>query len=355
MIAWAKRQLGGQGAVVVLTFHRVLPDDSYAKTLSPAGMVVRERTFEESLRFLARRYQLLNLAQGGPQWSNGSRKLRVAVTFDDGWIDNGRVAFPIARKHGVPLTIFVCTGSLGQELPFWPEQVAALWRAAERAGITGKLAELLSGLTPGRQAECGQLAADAIELLKQFALQGQHSAVSVIELLKQFSAHQRAQAIAQMAEIVGAATRADGAVDATMSWPELDRLAQNGVTFGSHTHSHQILTRVAPPDACRELAESKHVLEQRLGKECAIFSYPNGDWSREVRDLVARAGYKLAFLNEDGVWTSQSDPWLIPRVNLWEGSLTGPSGRFSRMASEYSIFWKAYRAPRPEAARKDAR
>jgi peptidoglycan/xylan/chitin deacetylase (PgdA/CDA1 family) len=95
-----------------------------------------------------------------------------------------------------------------------------------------------------------------------------------------------------------------------------------------------------------ELAESKRAIEERLGSPCLHFAYPNGSWSAPVREQVVQQGYSQAFVNSPGVWTAETDPWLIPRVNLWEGSLLGITGKFSPVVFQYTAFWRSYRATR---------
>jgi peptidoglycan/xylan/chitin deacetylase (PgdA/CDA1 family) len=120
-------------------------------------------------------------------------------------------------------------------------------------------------------------------------------------------------------------------------------MASAGIAFGSHTNTHPILTGIPPTDVVHELKDSKKAIEAEL-HSCPWFAYPNGDWSPAVRALVAQSGYQAAFANSPGIWEANRNRLSIPRINLWEGSLAGFSGRFSRIALEYAIFWKAYRA-----------
>ncbi len=43
----------------------------------------------------------------------------VAITFDDGYADNLYDALPLLEKHGLPATVFVCTGPVTQGAEFW--------------------------------------------------------------------------------------------------------------------------------------------------------------------------------------------------------------------------------------------
>jgi peptidoglycan/xylan/chitin deacetylase (PgdA/CDA1 family) len=173
---------------------------------------------------------------------------------------------------------------------------------------------------------------------------------TLVNSLKSRSTEELEELLGHVAEAAQSRRIPDGP-DHTMTWNEIEHLAEKGVTFGSHTHTHTILTRVSLPEAQRELEVSKGEIQTRLGRPCSIFAYPNGDWSIRLRDVVRSAGYQLAFANSPGIWTQDSDPLSIPRVNIWEGSLVGPWGGFSSVAFEYSTFWKAWRSRKLAAIR----
>jgi peptidoglycan/xylan/chitin deacetylase (PgdA/CDA1 family) len=330
---WAKLRLARRGGIIVLTFHRVLPENQFARSDSPHGMVVREQTFESLARHAASHYQ--NLRLGDSEGASANGKPRLAFTFDDGWLDNACTAFPIAKKYNIPLAIFICSGLVGKQLPFWPERFMALWRAAEFSGKSSReIFTLLAEARGGRMAvhANGRAQVDwALDTLKQMPKEGRERVLQKIEKL-----------IAPM----GLAAAKD-CPDATMSWNDIAALAKSGVIFGSHSESHQILPNIPAEEVQHEVSESKRAIAEQLKKECRFFSYPNGDSSSSVRELVAQAGYELAFLNQPGIWTKDTDPYSIPRMNVWEGKLVGPSGAFSGVAFEYTVLWKAYRAGKP--------
>jgi hypothetical protein len=164
--------------------------------------------------------------------------------------------------------------------------------------------------------------------------------------LKELPAHERERALQEFTAILSPLlpSPVTEATDATMTWEDMREFAQRGGQIGSHTTHHQILTTVPSSEVQSELADAKREIEERLGRKCNLFAYPNGSWSQEVREIVIREGHSLAFVNHVGLWTPETDPWLIPRVNLWEDALLGPSGRFSFIVFQYVVFWRSYLA-----------
>ena len=312
----AKRWVRRRG-MIVLTFHRVLEDDGLRQTASLAGMIVRRSTFADFLKYAAATCEFADLVQE-PNWTPGSR-LKLSLTFDDGWSDNASVAFPLASASQAPMLIFIVPERMGSALPFWPERAAALLEHTFR--------------TVGRSLE-----ASYIE--------------QTIESLKGLPASERDQRLEQLAAEHSVPESAPD-VDRTMTWEQARQLAQLGVRFGSHTSTHEILTAVPLDQAEQEICGSRGRIEHELDKACELFSYPNGDCSSEVRKLVENAEYKLAFLNQaPGVWTRDCDPYQIPRVNVCEFHLVNASGNFSPLMFDYAVVWNAAKGLMRESWRK---
>jgi peptidoglycan/xylan/chitin deacetylase (PgdA/CDA1 family) len=329
LILWAKRRIAAAGGIIVLTFHRVLNDQDVARSNSPPGMIVRRSTFEGLLRFVSTESEAVPLTAPVSCQHRRARP-RVAITFDDGWVDTGEIAFPLAEQSKVPITVFVCPGLMGLRTPFWPERFVKLWRAASQDSQLGKKFRdicLEAGVQRADRIGAGQIE----ELLNQIKLLSAEDCGNLLQNLRGLDEMRLSSA-------------SDGEIDITMSWAQVGRIAGLGAQIGSHTQTHQILPKLTRSAVKAEVTDSKRIIEYELRHACHFFAFPNGTWSKQSRDIVETQGYSRAFINRPGAWYERTDPLLVPRVNIWEGSLVGPSGRFSPIVFQYSAFWRAYRA-----------
>jgi peptidoglycan/xylan/chitin deacetylase (PgdA/CDA1 family) len=101
-----------------------------------------------------------------------------------------------------------------------------------------------------------------------------------------------------------------------MTLAQIREARQAGIEFGSHTLDHVDLTAVPAEEARRQIVDSRSLLEDRLSASVESFCYPYGRKTKEVRDIVERAGYRLACSTEKGVNTQDSDPFALRRVNV---------------------------------------
>ncbi|MFM8332896.1 MAG: polysaccharide deacetylase family protein [Candidatus Methylumidiphilus sp.] len=121
----------------------------------------------------------------------------------------------------------------------------------------------------------------------------------------------------------------DGGGDAPLlSAARLRELRQSKVEIGSHSVSHPRLSRLPPAQVWREVADSKAELEAALGEAVAFFAYPYGDYSPDVRDAVAKAGYQAALTCSRGAANTAANAFEIPRKAIAYGD------------DLFGVFWK---------------
>ncbi len=102
----------GRQRIVVLLYHRV--NDELKDSVT-----VGIEQFDQQMSWLAEHYSLVGLDEAvhGHVDRHHHGPL-VAVTFDDGYLDNYENAVPIMSKYHIPATFFVSTGMIGTKRPF---------------------------------------------------------------------------------------------------------------------------------------------------------------------------------------------------------------------------------------------
>ncbi len=82
---------------------------------------------------------------------------------------------------------------------------------------------------------------------------------------------------------------------------QIKEIASYGIEIGSHTISHPDLTTISPAKAQSEIANSKSILENIIGKPVISFCHPSGKYNDAVIKLVQDAGYKYATTTNPGM------------------------------------------------------
>lgn len=110
-----------------------------------------------------------------------------------------------------------------------------------------------------------------------------------------------------------------------------DMVESGRVEIGSHTMHHLNLTTLTPAEAQREIEGSKHDVEDLTGQPCTCFAYPFGRYNIEHREILSRAGYRLAVTTKKQVlpWR-HTDPLQIPRLSI---NGAAAENQFRRMLS----------------------
>ena len=93
-------------------------------------------------------------------------------------------------------------------------------------------------------------------------------------------------------------------------------LALAGCDIGAHSMTHPELDCLDRGRAAEEIRQSKDVLEQLVGGPVESFAYPHGYHDREIKRLVAEAGYGSAAAVRNALSPTDDDPYALARVTI---------------------------------------
>lgn len=268
-------------ALTILAYHRVMPTDALsAYPFDPELISATPAQFESQMAYVRRYASPVSLDQIRAHL-DGEANLpprAVAVTFDDGFGDTYRYAFPILKRHAIPATVFVATGYVDSGEPFWFELAAYLVHRVDPFDL-----EVGAG---GVRLPSGPSLPERARSLRQLH-----------KVLKRLPNAQRLSLLSDWARRF-APQIAYGALDVgrPMSWAQVREMAAAGIAFGSHSVTHPNLTQLADPDLDWELGESKRALEEKLQREVRTLAYPIGNrdsFDARVIEATRRAGFTL--------------------------------------------------------------
>ncbi|MBJ6727311.1 polysaccharide deacetylase family protein [Geomesophilobacter sediminis] len=282
--------------VLVLLYHRVttLPED-------PELLAVTPENFRAHLGYLAEHFPIVRFEE---DWDAVS-KPAVCITFDDGYADNLLEALPILDEFQVPATFFVSTGPIATTGGFWWDELHRI--LVEHRELPGELTlpGVGKGFWPTRTAaERERLYGELVPYLVA-APTGHREEI-------------RTEIRRWSATVPGCDDR-----HRPLTVEELRRFAANRlVTIGAHTVTHSRLSALSEPAQREEILASKRQLEQWLGGEVSVFSYPYGRRCHYNRDSIAlcrEAGFRKVASNFPGQAHRWTDPYQVPRhlVRNW--------------------------------------
>lgn len=320
---WVRRAVGRlESTGVVLMYHRIGEAAS-----DPWGLCVSPKNFAEHLEVL--RGQVHPLRVQGLTEAVRSRHLprkALAITFDDGYVDNLLYARPALEKEDIPATVFVATGYIGGTREYW-------WDDLERILLQpGQLPETLE-LRVGDSEERIELGA-ARTLTEEQVVGSQgwrlpappptprHALFHrVWQRLYESASADRAETLSALA--AWASMTADPRPSVRpMTEAEIASLGLDGfIEIGGHSVTHPSLPNCPTATQRDEIFDSRRRLESILNRPVASFAYPHGDHDASTEAYVREAGYSGACTTQPRAVRNRADPYRLPRcvVFNWDG------------------------------------
>jgi len=114
-----------------------------------------------------------------------------------------------------------------------------------------------------------------------------------------------------------------------LSWAEVRELRKYGISFGSHTVTHPVLSQITEDELVLEIDRSKERIESELGEEVVAFSYPfafpehERSHYKKLMKVLSGSGYKCGVSTRVGTTSKEDNIFCLRRlpVNSLDDSL----------------------------------
>lgn len=300
---------------LILGYHRIV--ENYAKSAeqSIAPQLTSVGMFERHLDWVGKRYDFVSLDELLLMLRERRTPARpvAAVTFDDGYQDVHTHALPVLARKGIPGAVFVVTALTGTQTLLAHDELFLLFSrllapGRARSWRTLMPADVADSLAPHLRSMHTPFAATRAALEHLTQQQG-------LRLMQSFNAALEPET----------AARDDFRL---LDWDQLRSMQARGITIGSHTRTHALLTGISGTELRAELEGSRKSLEVELGTRVRHLAYPNGNFDAVAVRAAVAAGYESAYTvcrHRDAEHPLMS----MPRTMLWERACLDACDRFS--------------------------
>lgn len=293
----ARLRGGDLRGAVILMYHSVAEGESRAyidpRNHVPAEVFAEQMGFLSGHRSVVALSELVGMLERGESPAAGT----VAVTFDDGYLDNLTTAAPILHRYGLPATLFLATGYVDRADPQWVDQAYTLFERRSADGISW-------------MDDCGERSFD---LTSPGGRQEAYRAVC--KSLLTASARKRNNMLMMLRH---ALKPTEQPPRLTMTWDDVRALISEypGWEIGGHTAEHLDLTNASAEQAESEFSLCRDRIREQTGRAPGLFSFPYGRTSPALRRMAAESGFHAACggAGADAVIRRTTDAYALPRV-----------------------------------------
>jgi peptidoglycan/xylan/chitin deacetylase (PgdA/CDA1 family) len=297
------RRLRRRRSAVILRYHSVAPDGESPLAYIDPGLSVPMEAFDRQMRFLRARYHPVSLGHIVEAVLEGQRlpPLAVAVTFDDGYLDNYACAFPILMKYEIPATFYITAGCVNGREPLWTSRLRYYFMASHEHSLT-----------------LDDPAVKTLDLATPAARQA--SFAFTIARIKS-AGKRRGDEIFREVEAKLKVTDLEPLRDSMMTWAQIREMGRAGMMIGAHTLTHPNLPGLPPEEAVAEIRGSRHLIEEEAQLPILHFAYPNGrgvsHFNDPVKEMVRQAGFLSSVTSINGPVHPDDDPFTLKRLGVY--------------------------------------
>jgi len=229
-------------------------------------------------------------------------KNSVIITFDDGYFDNYKFAYPVLKELQIPVTIYLATNYIGSSKYFW-------WDVLEELLLNytdNNFKLFLPGLSVEKICQTDK---DKVQIFWQ-----------IYSYLKTFDEKKRDEILNNIFDDLQMSQKElDLTTKQKLSWENVIEMSNNNISFGAHTETHSILSQVPLNAAKKEISHSKSKIESYSQKKVISFAYPVGggkSFNNKVIEILKENAFQCAVTTIRGSVNLHDDLFTLRRYNI---------------------------------------
>ncbi len=321
---WHKVRQFLEPKAVVLMYHRVdqLSGDPWQLAVSPAH-------FEEHLRVIRRHWKPVSLLKLARYVADGSVIDRsVALTFDDGYVDNFEQAKPLLEKYQIPATFFITTRNCEEKTGFWWDELQQI--ILETPTLPEKVTIDIGGERLHYALDEETTLNPSLQDIQRGWITSQQPPTKRCHLYLELWQRIRPLAADEQLNVMTALRDWAGQLPAKpteltcMTPDQIQALLTNPLfSIGGHTVTHPALADQPSDVQQSEIRNGKAYLDLLTDKPVQLFAYPYGSYTDETVRILDEAGIRLAVTTRAGAVTKSSQLLQVNRYQVadWDGDV----------------------------------
>jgi len=284
--------------LLVVNYHRI--GDRAAAVYDSGVFTASVEELDTQLSAVKKRYAVIGLdeAEDLVLHPEKIRRTHVLFTFDDGYIDNYETAFPIFQSHGISATFFLAPQLMGsRHLSTW-DRACYMVRCCESDSITLRYPFERTLDLSDRDYASGLI-------LQHHYWRDEPDSQRLLDELQ---------------EACGVEAPEEAHERLYLNEAEAVEMVRGGMSLGSHTDSHPMLSQLSEEEQYQELTRSKQTIEAFSGQAIRTVAYPFGTadcFNQDTARAARRAGYTVGFsFYSGGNYPGSIDPFDVKRFLL---------------------------------------
>lgn len=273
--------------------------------------------FEQQLQFFQSNFTVVTMEQvlesryGGANLPDHA----LLLTFDDGYIDNFTVAFPLLHKYGFQGSFFISGRTIAENIVLDVNKIQFIMAAADVEDLKSQLFQSIAYY----RSQGIDIPADDV-LLQQYAKKNRYDNGDVVFVKKMLQTGLpetvRNEIVNTFFEKYVGCKESIFSKKLYMNRDQIKCMKDYGMYIGVHGYNHYWLADLSQKAMMEDVDKGIEAVKDYIEEEAWVMNYPYGSYRKEVIEYIKKRGCVLGLTIEPRIADFEKDNvYTVPRLD----------------------------------------